>query len=81
MEQAPGRSRQQIESDLANLQREIIGLEDSLGRQHQDTGSDSIDDESQEAAAEGQSLDLMRAQLAEMRQRMTELQDQLAKAA
>lgn len=63
--------------ELENVEGEILNLEKELNSQHEESGSNSSDDNSQEIVADQQKLSLIASQLDHKRQQMIQLQEEL----
>jgi hypothetical protein len=74
MENAP-HTPEQIQEKISALSQEIIALEKKLTGVHQETGSDSIDDNSQEAVLDDQSRTFILDTIAKKREEMSRLHD------
>lgn len=76
MENAP-HSPEQIQEKINTLSQEIIALEKKLNGVHQETGSDSLDDNSQEVVIDDQSRTFILDAIAKKREEMSRLHELL----
>lgn len=74
------RTKEKIQEALSAVEKEILDLENSLNAQHEESGSNSLDDDSQEVVADQQKLSLIAEQLDHKRQEMLRLQEELQRA-